>query len=119
MFAMSDPNLVDFYGRVARIEKARKHGYGHEAAGTLGRSSYSQAPRRRRSLVGPVLFLMICVFGLKGAIYESIGAESYNDRVSRLMTGEGFDRVGGWLMQADPVTQMVAKQILAAKQHFK
>ncbi len=118
MDAMSDPNLIDFYGRLARIEQARKLGYAHEAAGTLGLSSQRRPARRRRFFLGPILFLILCVFGLKGAIYQSIGAASYDARVESLMGGEGFDRVGGWLMQSDPVTRFVADKIALAKQRF-
>lgn len=108
---MSDPNLVDFYRRVARIEKSRADGFGFEAEGTLGRSFFNKPARRRRGFLGPVLFLLICVFGLKGAIYHSVGAVSYDDRVARLQAGQGFDVLGGWLMQADPLTIFVAEQI--------
>lgn len=113
---MSDPNLVDFYGRVARIEKSRAKGLGFEAAGTLGRSHYVQPVRRRRLWLGPVLFLMVCGFCLKGAIYHTVGAVAYQDRVTRLQAASGFDALGGWLMQADPVTLFVARQIAAAQQ---
>jgi hypothetical protein len=108
---MTDHNLTDFYGRVARIQRARAKGYGFEAPGTLGRSYYHRAPAKRRSFIGPVLFLAICVFLLKGAIYNSVGPESYNERVAALMAGEGIDRAGGWLMQADPVTIYAADKI--------
>ena len=108
---MSDPNLVDFYGRVARIERARAKGYGFEANGTLGRSHYLRPVRQRRPMLRILIFASVCVFGLKGAILYKVGPESYEARVARLQTGEGFDRLGAWLMQADPVTVWVAEQI--------
>lgn len=116
---MADPNLVDFYGRIARIEKARKKGYGFEAPGTLGRSYYYRPPKKRRSLLGPVLFLALSVVGLKGMILHSVGEDSYNERVASLLSSEGFDRLGGWMMQADPVTLLAAEQIgvVVAKLH--
>lgn len=115
---MADPNLVDFYGRIARLERARAKGYGFEAPGTLGRSYYYQKPRKRRSLVLPMIFVAFCVFGLKGAIYQSVGAKSYDERVAGLQAGQGFDRLGGWLMQADPVTVLIADQITRLKAQF-
>lgn len=108
---MSDPSLVEFYGRVARIERARAKGYGFEAAGTLGRSYYTRPQTKRRSLLVPMIFLVLCVFLMKGAIYHAVGAQSYNDRVTSLMAVEGIDRIGGWLMQADPVTLFAADKI--------
>lgn len=108
---MADPNLIDFYGRIARIESARRMGFGFEAPGTLGRSHYYRPPKKRRSLVAPMLFLALAVVGLKGMILYSIGSDSYNDRVASLMSSQGFDRLGGWMMQADPVTVLAAQQI--------
>lgn len=116
---MADPNLVDFYSNVARFEKARAKGYGFEAAGTLGRSYYNRTQKKRRSLLAPLLFVALCGFGLKGAIYQSVGAASYDARVQSLLEGQGFDRLGGWLMQADPVTVLVSDQITKARAYLK
>lgn len=112
---MVDPNLADFYGRIARIEKARSKGFGFEASGTLGRSYYTYYSRSRRkgrfSIVKPVMVVLLCGFALKGAIHHQIGEEVYATRVAQLQGGEGFDRLGGYLMQADPVTIFVSTQI--------
>lgn len=108
---MVDPNLIDFYGRIARIEKARAKGHGFEAPGTLGRSYCHRPPKKRRSLLTPVLFVALAVIGLKGMILHSVGEDSYNDRVAQLMSSEGLDRLGGWMMQVDPVTHLAAEQI--------
>ena len=108
---MSDPNLADFYGRIARIERARTKGYGFEANGTLGRSYYLRPARQRRPLLRSLIFAFVCVFGLKGTILHNVGPESYEARVQRLQSGEEFDKLGAWLMQADPVTVWVAAQI--------
>jgi|GEM_PF-2282304 len=51
--------------------------------------------------------------GLKGVILHDLGAQSYEDRVARLQSGKEFDKLGAWLMQADPVTEWVAAQIEA------
>lgn len=108
---MADPNMSEFYGRIARIQKARAKGMGFEAPGTLGRSHYYRAPARKRSLIGPVLFLLVCGFLMKGTMYQQVGADIYNERVAALTKGEGMERVGGFLMQADPVTIHVAGKI--------
>lgn len=106
-----DPNLVDFYGRVARIENARALGFGFEADGTLGRSHYSRPIKRNRSLLRPVVFVLAACWILKGMILYTIGEQTYVDRVARLETGQDFDRLGAWLMQADPVTVAIAAQL--------
>lgn len=108
---MSDANMVDFYGRIARIERAHTKGFGFEAAGTLGRSHYSHKQKKRQSFVMPLLFVLVAAFGLKAVIYQSTGASTYQLRVEQLLAGEGFDRVGGWLMQADPVTIALSEKI--------
>ena len=108
---MTDPNMTDFYGRVARIQKARAKGHGFEAAGALGRSFYNRPKSRRRSLLVPVTVLVLGCFVLKGIIYHSVGAQTYDDRVAVLMAGKGVEPVGGWIMQPEPVTRFVADQI--------
>ena len=85
---MADPNLVDFYSRVARFERARSQGYGFDAPGTLGRSHYQRKSPARRGILGPLLLVALCGFGLKGAILHSVGTESYNQRVERLLAGD-------------------------------
>lgn len=108
---MADPNMSDFYKRIARIQKAHAKGYGFEASGTRGRSFYLRPAPPRRSFLGPFLFLIICGFLLKGAMYSQIGADVYNSRVSALMAGKGLDRAGGWVMKADPMTIFVGHRI--------
>lgn len=108
---MTDPNMTDFYRRVSRIEKMRAKGYGFEAVGTLGRSYYHRPSAPRRSFAGPILFIALCIFLLKGMMYHEVGADTYNTRVASLMSGQGIDHFGGWIMQAEPVTVFVAGQL--------
>lgn len=112
---MQDTNLTEFYSRVARFEKERSMGYGHEAPGTLGRKRFHARAKSRKSILLPLCLVLSSAFGLKGAILHSVGADAYQHRVERLNAGEGFDRLGGWLMQVDPVTAYVAEKIAAAK----
>ncbi len=116
---MADPNLADFYSRVARFERARSNGYGFDAPGTLGRSHFVRKSRHRRALLGPLFLVLVAAIGLKGAILQSVGYESYTLRVERLMAGEGFDRMGGWLMQADPATVFIAEKIADGLARFE
>lgn len=111
---MTDPNMTDFYGRVARIQKLRSKGYGFEAPGTLGRSSYYRPKTRRRSIFGPIVFLLACTFLLKGSIYYTIGAEAYGERVAGLRASDGIEAVGGWMMQTETATILVSQGIAMA-----
>lgn len=117
---MSDTNLGQFYARVASFEKSQAKGYGHEAPGTLGRSvTYGLSRARRRVSVMPLVFVAVAAFGLKATILHSVGAEVYGARVAALQAGQGFDRLGGWLMQVDPVTAFVAEKISSATAALK
>lgn len=109
---MSDQNMVEFYKRAARLEQDRARGMGFEAAGTLGRSYYTRPAAARRSLLWPALFLVVVAFVLKGAILYVTGPETYSARVADLQAAPGMvEQIGGWLMQADPVTLQVSKAI--------
>jgi predicted DNA repair protein MutK len=109
---MYDPNLVEFYGRVAKFEKSHAKGFGHEAPGTLSRSvTYGRVKARLRFPVMPLVVVTLAVFGLKAVILHHVGATDYQSRVEALQSGQGFDRLGGWLMQADPLTMALAAKI--------
>jgi hypothetical protein len=106
-----DPNLNDFYSRVSRIEKSHAKGYGFEAAGTVGRKSSLRGKGRILKLVKPLVIVMALGVGLKGVIHYFVGAQTYENRVSALAAGNGFDPVGGWLMHADPASLWVSGQL--------
>ncbi|MGA0540866.1 hypothetical protein [Neotabrizicola sp. VNH66] len=104
----ADPNLRDFQGRVTRIEKTHRKGYGFEAPGTLGRSS---SVRRRTSpvrLLRVAALVLVLGLALKGLILFQVGEEVYDTRVAALTGGEGFDTLAARLMSADPVTRLIA-----------
>ena len=116
---MSDPNMAEFYKRAARLETERAKGKGFEAPGALGRSYYYRPPRKRRSAFGPVLFLLAMGLLLKGAIYYATGVELYNSRVEELRAAPGLvEQMGGWMMQADPVTVWLGDEIAAGIRKF-
>lgn len=109
---MYDTNLVEFYSRVAKFEKSHARGLGHEAPGTLGKSiTYGRAKSRLIIPVMPLVFVVLAAVGLKATILHFVGTADYQARVERLNAGQGFDRLGGWLMQVDPVTGFVAGKI--------
>lgn len=107
----ADPNLNDFYKRVARIEYTHARGHGFMAAGTLGRADFSPQKARRTPVLGPLLLVIAFGFTLKGAIHQQLGVDVFNARVAALLDSDGIDRLGGMLMQADPLTLMVSGQI--------
>lgn len=108
---MADPNLADFNGRVKRIRRAHQKGGGFEATGTLGRSAFNRNHKSGMPLVGPLLIVLMAVFGLKSLIYAKIGAGAYQARVTELSAGKGIDPLGAFIMQADPVTVALAAKV--------
>ena len=109
---MYDPNLADFYRRVAQYETSQARGFAHEAPGTLGRSvTHGLRKARRRPKVMPLIFVTVAAIGLKAVMLHHVGDAVYQDRVARLQAGQGFDRLGGWFMQVDPVTAYLADQL--------
>lgn len=107
-----DANLEDFYRRIARVEAARARGYGFEADGTIGRSYYARPAQKRFPVFKAVMVVVLSVIGLKAMIHSHIGPELYDARVAELQAGQGFDRLGGTLMAADPVTLKLSDLIV-------
>jgi hypothetical protein len=107
-----DANLEDFYRRVARVEAAHARGYGFEADGTIGRSYYARPAQKRFPIVKAAIVVVLSVIALKAMIHSHIGADLYDARVAELQAGEGFDRLGGYLMAADPVTLKLSELIV-------
>lgn len=110
---MVDRNRIDFQGRLGRIEKTHTHGGGFEAPGTLGMSYYNARRRRIRLPRWPLTLLvtMAMLFLLKAMLHVTIGASVYDDKVAILRGGTDIDRIGAILLQADPVTLLLADRI--------
>lgn len=116
-FVMADPNLRDFYGRIYRIQKRHRQGGGFEAAGTLGRAYFQ--PPQSRSLAAPVLraliMMLVAVTLVKVLMLSAVGPQEYATRLSVLQQGDSFDRVGAFVMTADPVTTFLAGKVAALR----
>ena len=106
-----NPQLQDFYARIARVQTDHARGHGFEAQGMLGRSHYTRKARRRPSLLKPLIVVLLSVTTLKAALYGEIGPETYNARVAELTVSQGLDRVGGYLMMADPATIWLSEKM--------
>lgn len=102
---MTDPGRKEFYGRVARIERAHAHGYGHEAHDTLGRSAYLRTRRRRIPLLRGSIFVLATLIGLKATLYNGLPEDIYLSQLAELKQGTAIERVGAALMTPDPLTR--------------
>lgn len=108
---MGDPNLRDFYRRITRIEEARSNGHGFEGLATFDSHARSRSRTSGSKLVGPLFFAAVMALSFKGAIHYKVGAATYEKRVDALQSGQSLDRLGGWLMEADPATLWVSQFI--------
>lgn len=105
---MTDPNRDDFYGRVARLERAHARGQGHEATGALGRSAYFRPSARRLPVLRGSVFVLAAVIGLKATLYGGLPEDVYLSRLAALKQGTAIERVGAFLMTPDPVSAWLA-----------
>ena len=70
-------------------------------------------PRRKRAglpLRG-ILLTVLAFFGFKALVLLHLGEVSYVERADALAAGGMPEQVGGWLMQIDPVTRLIAEQV--------
>ena len=98
-----DTQREEFYGRVARLERGRSapgRG-GRRPGGTLG------------NWLRPAVLVLVALFVTKAVVHARIGAESYDYRIALLASGDGADRVGAWVLAADPVTLGLARTLRA------
>ncbi|MEO1952467.1 hypothetical protein [Thioclava sp.] len=109
-FAMRDPQIESFEKRLHRIDQIHQAGGAFEASGALGRSYFdSMRPKSRRSIpLRGVALVFAGILLVKGAMLAQVGQESYEARVASLAGGSQFERVGAWIMHADPITRKIA-----------
>ena len=108
---MSDPNIDDFYGRLARIQFQHQTGHGFVAAGCVSR----HVPRRQRrsmdAAVGPAILMFAAIICMKAVIHFAVGEATYDQRVRMFASGDGADRLAAFFVQADPLTRALSGTI--------
>ncbi|NCO21434.1 MAG: hypothetical protein GW905_05380 [Rhodobacterales bacterium] len=55
--------------------------------------------------------IFVLLFGAKALMLVQDGAQTYGERVSKLGEGGAVEQAGAWVMQADPLTVMLAEYI--------
>lgn len=107
---MANSNATSFNQRVKRIESQhRRAGLDDEAPARGGRGR--RRSRGRVSIAMPLLVVVLLVFGLKAAIYNHLGPELYQARLTELGKAQGLERYGAVVMMADPLTIYLAAKI--------
>ncbi len=63
-------------------------------------------PRRkfRRGTLRGVAIVVLVLMVFKGFLHNQLGAYAYDNRVETLSGGSAFEKAGGILMAADPIT---------------
>lgn len=64
--------------------------------------------RKPKFPLRPLLAILAVAFCFKGLLLASMGAGNYAEKVATLQAGSLVEKAGAWLMQADPVTVMLA-----------
>jgi len=91
-----DLQREEFYGRIERIEDERSH-----------------QPRRPRrdgrklssgNWIAPIAMVLAAIVVMKAIVHANVGPEGYEYRLAALAEGDVADRVGAWVLAADPVT---------------
>lgn len=109
---MSDA-FRDFDNRLRRIDRSRVKLSGGYVS-VVGRDGLIMIKPRRKRVTLPLrgLFLLLAGgIGLKAMILVGLGAPVYQDRVDDLRDGTVIEQAGAWVMQADPLTVLLAEQI--------
>ena len=109
---MADANLRSFDKRMERI--VRKHqrlARGYVPAITEDGLIVAKPKRSVKLPWRSVLLLLVVGFGFKMYLFASIGPEAYETRIARLAQGTQVERMGAWMMTADPVTVSVAERL--------
>ena len=110
---MADANLARFNRRVAAIETRRKR-LGSSYVKLEDRDGVLvpvERPRPRRGL--PLRGITVALSGFlafKGFLLAYLGPLTYTDRVAVLEEGTIVEKLGAWVMTADPITLWIAAQ---------
>lgn len=106
---MSNSGLKTFEHRLARIDKIHQAGGAFEATGALGRSYFDSVRKKERRPL-PLRALALLFLGallFKAAVFAQVGPQVYDARIAELAQGNTAEKVGAWVLKADPATQVL------------
>ncbi len=104
-----DLQREEFYGRVSRIEG--------------GRGGEPAARRRKAGAatgrwIAPVGMVLAAILAMKAVVHANVGPESYDHKISLLAEGDAVDRLGAWVLAADPLTVKLSDVTRALAHEF-
>lgn len=102
----------EFGSRVKRIDRRhRKLADGYvSSVSTDGLVVAVPRSRRMRVPFAGLALLALGIIGFKGIVHSQLGPTAYEARIDRLAQGSQVEKVGAWVMQADPLTLWVSEQ---------
>lgn len=106
-------HIGEFRSRLSRLERKYKGMSAGYDAKLRSDGLIVITPRRakRRQFLMPVLIFVLGFMLFKGFLLMSLGPDSYDERVARLQEGTSVEQVGAFVMQADPVSEVIATQM--------
>ncbi len=105
---MSDPNIEEFYGRVARIERDHANGVSFVAEGTLGRVPERRGARRGAALIRSFAFVLVLLVVFKAVLMDQVGETTYRDNIAALEAGNLMERITATLARPDALSVWLA-----------
>lgn len=110
---MSDANQRNFEVRMNKINRRHKRLSRGYVMSVNHDGLVIAQPKARQSMIPwrGILFVLVGALIVKGVMLAQVGTESYNDRVASLSAGNQIEKVGAYVMHADPVTQWIAAQV--------
>lgn len=111
---MADANDIEFVKRLQKVEErhrrlARGHVRLKEVDGLLIPVPARRPARRTFPFVG-LLMTISALTGFKGFLLFHHGPTTYAQNVDLLASGNVVEKLGAWIMSADPATIWVAQQ---------
>lgn len=104
---------LQFKNRLRRLE--RKHTAMSKGYQTKLRADglIVMTPRRSGPRVSgrSVILFLLAFFVFKGFLIANIGVAGYDERVAKLETGNAVEVAGAWVMQVDPLSELIAQKI--------
>lgn len=67
-----------------------------------------ELPQKKQFPIKGLVLLLLGFFCFKGFMLAAVGQDAYAERVASLQSGTFVEQGGAWVMQADPVAQVVA-----------
>lgn len=114
---MTDIQHGQFVQRLRRIgDTNRKMAHGHVAVMNVDGLIVAQPMKvKSNSTVRSLFLCLIILWAFKIFLHASIGGAAYQERVSALQAGSMVQKLGAFVMVADPATVWIANMAVSPK----